>query len=95
MFVILLRFAANKTQAPQFMEDHKAWIDQGFQDGVFLTAGSLQPNAGGAILAHATTRDDLEARVNQDPFVVHGVVGAEILEFTPARADQRLNFLVA
>src|SRR5688572_23755821 len=51
MFVITLRFA-DKTKAPQFMDGHNAWIKRGFDDGVFLLVGSLQPNAGGAILAH-------------------------------------------
>ena len=93
MFIVLLRFSANKAQAPQFMEGHKAWIQRGMDEGVFLVVGSLQPNAGGAILAHKTSLSELEARVNEDPFVEANVVSAEILEITPARTDERLNFL--
>ncbi len=26
------------------MDEHNAWIKQGFDDGVFLLVGSLQPN---------------------------------------------------
>jgi len=94
MFVVLLRFADNKGQAGQFMDGHKDWIKRGFDDGVFLMAGSLQPNAGGAIVAHNTSPSDLRARVNDDPFVKHNVVSAEILEITPSRADERLKFLL-
>ena len=54
MFVVTLTFSANKTQAPQFMADHNAWIRRGFEDGVFLLAGGLLPSAGGAVLAHNT-----------------------------------------
>ena len=43
MFVILLKFSDNKSDAPKFMEAHKAWIDQGLSDGVFLVVGSLKP----------------------------------------------------
>jgi len=93
LFIVLLRFSANKAQAPQFMEGHKAWIQRGMDEGVFLVVGSLQPNAGGAILAHKTSLSELEARVNEDPFVEANVVSAEILEITPARTDERLNFL--
>lgn len=95
MFVVLLKFAENKGQAGQFMDGHKAWLTRGFDDGVFLLAGSLQPNAGGGIVAHNTSRSDLETRVSEDPFVAESVVGAEILEIAPARADERLGFLVA
>ncbi|MGI9486503.1 MAG: YciI family protein [Geminicoccaceae bacterium] len=94
MFVVLLRFADSKSQAGQFMDGHKAWIKQGIGDGVFLLTGSLQPKAGGAILAHNTSLADLQSRVNQDPFVREGIVSAEILEITPASADERLSFLL-
>jgi len=39
--------------------------------------------------------DDLQSRVDGDPFVVEGVVSAKILELTPSRADERLQFLLA
>lgn len=94
MFVITLRFA-DKAKAPPFMEGHNAWIRRGFDDGVFLLAGSLQPNAGGAILAQETSLERIEARVQEDPFVVEGVVHAEILAITPGRVDDRLAFLKA
>ena len=94
MFIVFLKFSDNKGQAGQFMDDHNAWIKRGFDDGVFLLVGSLQPNLGGGIVAHDTSREDLEARVNEDPFVAQNVVTAEIVEFTPARADERLGFLL-
>jgi uncharacterized protein YciI len=92
MFVITLKFA-DRAKAPKFMDGHKSWIARGFDDGVFLLAGNLQPNAGGAILAHNVARPDLEARVREDPFVAEGVVLADILEIAPGRTDERLAFL--
>ncbi len=94
MFIVLLKFSDNKAKAGPFMEGHKEWIKRGFDDGVFLLAGSLQPNLGGGILAHNTSLPDLQSRVNADPFVVENVVKAEILEITPARVEERLKFLV-
>lgn len=94
MFVVLLKFADDKGKANQFMEGHKEWIKRGFDDGVFLLVGSLQPNLGGGIMAHNTSLPDLQSRVNNDPFVVENVVNAEILEIIPSKADARLNFLL-
>ncbi|PDS61986.1 hypothetical protein CO653_30385 [Rhizobium anhuiense] len=94
MFVVLLKFSDNKAQAGQFMDGHKVWIQRGLEDGIFLLVGSLQPNAGGGILAHNTTLSDLESRVGDDPFVAEKVVTAEILEITPTKADTRLEFLL-
>lgn len=94
MFIVQLKFSDKRDQAGRFMDGHKAWLKRGFDDGVFLLAGSLQPNLGGGIVAHGTSRADLESRVNDDPFVVENVVTAEIVEMTPSRADDRLAFLM-
>ena len=93
MFIVLLRFSDNKSRAPELMAAHNAWIQKGFDDGVFILVGSLQPNQGGAVVAHGTSPDDLRARVSEDPFVEENVVTAEILEVSPQRADERLSFL--
>ena len=94
MFVVLLRFAGNKGQAGQFMEGHRQWLKRGFDDGVFVLAGSLRPALGGGIVAHKTSLAALQSRVNEDPFVAEKVVSAEILELAPAKADARLDFLL-
>ena len=94
MFVVLLKFSDNKSQASELMDGHRQWLTRGFDDGVFLVAGSLEPGLGGAILAHDTTLNDLQTRVGEDPFVEHNVVVAEMIEVAPARADERLSFLL-
>lgn len=94
MFIILLKFSDHKGQASQFMEGHQEWIKHGFDDGVFLLVGSLQPNLGGSVVAHNTLLSDLQSRVNDDPFVAENVVSADFLEITPSQADDRLKFLL-
>ena len=94
MFIVLLKFSDNKDKVSQFMEGHKEWLQRGFDDGVFLLAGSLQPDLGGGIVAHNTSLSELQSRVNTDPFVAKNVVKAEVLEINPSRADARLSFLL-
>ncbi|CAO3411553.1 YciI family protein [Azospirillum largimobile] len=93
MFVVTLRFSANRAEAARHMDGHNAWIRRGFEDGLFLLAGSLPGGAGGAVLAHGLSRDDLDARLREDPFVAEQVVEADILEIAPGRVDDRLAFL--
>ncbi|EPC01509.1 hypothetical protein L861_16695 [Litchfieldella anticariensis FP35 = DSM 16096] len=94
MFIVLLRFSENKNQASAFMEGHNQWIRRGFEDGVFLMVGSLQPGLGGSIIAHGVSLEALENRVNEDPFVAKNIVTTEILEIEPKKADERLSFLL-
>lgn len=77
------------------MDGHKAWIKRGLDDGVFMLVGSLQPNGGGAILAHDATLEEIQRRVKEDPFVEENVVTAETLEVAPAMVDDRMKFLLA
>ena len=91
MFVVLLKFSENKGQASRFMDGHREWIKRGFDDGVFLVVGNLQPNLGGGIVASGTSLSDLQNRVKDDPFVAENVVAAETLEITPSRVDERLK----
>lgn len=93
MFIILLKFSDNREQAGHHMDGHKSWLQSGFNDGVFLLAGSLQPGLGGGILAHNASLDDIRDRVNRDPFVAENVVTAEIVEIEPSLTDRRLKFL--
>lgn len=94
MFIVFLKFSDNKPKAGAFMKGHNDWIKKGFDDGVFLLVGSLQPDLGGGILAHNVSLPDLQNRVNNDPFVVEKVVKSEIVEFAPSKADDRFNFLL-
>lgn len=93
MHVVLLKLTGNKALAAEWMEAHKAWLQQGFDDGVFLASGNLQGQPGGGILAHGVDVETLQHRLAQDPFVVHGVVTAEVMGIGLSRTDPRLNFL--
>lgn len=85
MYIIFLKFGRNRAQAGQWMAEHVQWIQQGIDDGVFLLAGSLDNAQGGAILATGVGKDALLDRVRQDPFVVHGVVVADVQVVAPSR----------
>ncbi|MBO1537917.1 YciI family protein [Pseudomonas sp. OA65] len=95
MYVVFLRFSAGREQAYRLMQAHKEWLQRGFDEGVFLLAGSIQPQAGGMILAKGVTLAQLEERVKSDPFVVEDVVQADIVAVTPSKADPRLAFMLA
>lgn len=85
MHIIFLKFGPNRAQASQWMAEHGRWIQQGIDDGVFLLAGSLDNGQGGALLAAGADTEAIMARVQEDPFVVHGVVVAELHTVAPSR----------
>jgi uncharacterized protein YciI len=94
MFVVLLKFSENKAQSGEFMDGHNLWIRQGFDDGIFLAVGSLQPNLGGSVIVHNISLSDLQNRVNTDPLIENNVVTSEIIEIDLKKTDERLQFLL-
>ncbi len=95
MFIVFLKFSDNKAKAGDLMAGHNEWIKQGFSEGIFLLVGSIETNLGGSVIAHNTSLEELQQRVNNDPFVAENVVTTEIIEVSPKMADERLNFLVS
>jgi len=94
MFLVVLKFSNNKTQASEFMDGHNQWLKKGFDDSVFLMAGSLAEGQGGIVMASNTSLSELKARVDTDPFVVENVVTAEVIQIEPKRVDEKLSFLM-
>jgi uncharacterized protein YciI len=95
MFVVFLKFSIHKSRAGEFMAEHKAWLQRGFDEGVFMASGSLGQQGGGCILVHGLDAASLKQRLDADPFVVHGVVQADITEVALSKAEPRLDFLLA
>lgn len=95
MYIVLLRMTPNRERAAAVASQHKAWIEQGIADGVFLLAGTLEPKLGGVVLASGLSRAELDARIVLDPFVQVGAVVPEVLTVTPSLVHQRLRTLSA
>lgn len=92
-YVILVEYTAPLAEIDAALASHRAWVDQGFADGIFLLSGPRVPREGGAILAHGEARAALEARVAEDPFRKAGVARHQIVEIAPRGLDPRLEFL--
>lgn len=93
MLFIELTFSENKALAKDYMAAHNDWLQKSFDDGVFLMSGSLASGQGGVILAKGSL-NELQARVASDPFVEHGIVRAELKEFSVGKCHSSLADLI-
>lgn len=94
LYIVILRYLVPLEQIDLALEPHRAWVDQGFKDGVFLLSGPQIPRTGGAILAQGLSRAELDQRLAQDPFASGGLARHEVIEMMPRGADPRLAFLL-
>ena len=88
MFVIELIYKADLVEIDATMAAHVAFLNKHYASGTFLISGRKIPREGGIILAAGKTRQQMQAIVEEDPFVARGLADFRIIEF---RASQRAN----
>ena len=93
MYIVLMQLV-DGGKAPTYMDGHKAWIRQQFDDGVLFYVGGRRGGGGNAMIASGVAHSDLVARLNANPFVSNGVVTVEVIELDTTMSDPRLGFLV-
>jgi uncharacterized protein YciI len=88
IFVIELIYKADLSEIDARMAAHVVFLKKYYASGNFLVSGRKIPREGGIILAVGKTRSEIEAIVQEDPFLKHGLADARIVEF---RASQRAD----
>jgi uncharacterized protein YciI len=88
MFVIELIYKADLAEIDATMAAHVAFLKKYYASGNFLISGRKIPREGGIILAAGKTRQQMQAIVEEDPFVARGLADFRIIEF---RASQRAS----
>jgi uncharacterized protein YciI len=94
MFVVVLTYRADLARVDESLQDHVAWLDRQYADGVFLVSGARVPRTGGVILAADLSAEDLQARLAEDPFHRQGLAEYAVTEFVPSRAADSLTHLL-
>ncbi|SDP20977.1 Uncharacterized conserved protein YciI, contains a putative active-site phosphohistidine [Streptomyces sp. cf386] len=91
MFVLELTYTAPIEAVDAVLEAHVAWLDEQYEQGVFLASGRKNPRDGGVIIAVAETRARIEEIAATDPFVGAGVCAYRITEFAATKTAPELT----
>lgn len=86
MFVIELNYTADLAEIDAQMRAHVAFLKKHYATGTFLVSGRKIPRDGGIIIAVGEDRQQIEAIIEEDPFVARGLADYRVVEF---RASQR------
>ncbi len=86
MFVIELEYSATLSEIDAAMSAHVAFLKKYYAAGYFLVSGRKVPRDGGIILAVGESREQVQAIIEEDPFVRRGLARYRLIEF---RASQR------
>jgi uncharacterized protein YciI len=93
IFVVVLTYTVVLSKIDEALPEHLEWLSRQYDDEVFVASGNRTPRTGRVILAAGLTRDDLELRLNLDPFARLGLATYEVIEFLPSRLAAGMEVL--
>jgi uncharacterized protein YciI len=95
MFIIELIYKAELSEIDANMRAHMAFLNKHYAAGRFVMSGRKVPREGGIILALGESREQMEAIVNEDPFVARGLAEFRIIEFRTSQRAESIDALLA
>jgi uncharacterized protein YciI len=84
MYVVSLTYKVPEEIVDFHLPAHVTWLQDAFDEGVFMVAGRKIPRTGALLLSNAE-RDILDTALAKDPFYVNGVADFEVMEFHASR----------
>lgn len=94
MFIVMLNYLQPLAEVDKHLGAHREYLQEQYENGVFLASGPKEPRTGGVILASAGSQEALQAILARDPFHVHGVASYELVQFTARAAAPGLEQLI-
>lgn len=91
MFIIELIYEKSIEEIEKHLKAHKDFLDENYEKGIFIASGAKVPRSGGIVIAVSGSKEDLEAVVKQDPFIINGVAGYKITEFLATKTCKELE----
>ena len=64
---------------------HRAWLQRGYDEGLFLCSGPKEPPTGGYLVARAPSAEFLKVMFEDEPFTKEGLATFTFMEFHPVK----------
>jgi uncharacterized protein YciI len=96
MFLIDLEYTAPLEEVSVYMEVHLNHLKKYYDEKIFVMWGPKVPRTGGVIQAFASSREQIEKIITEDPFYQHKLAEFTITEFlTPVYHPDLMAMLSA
>jgi uncharacterized protein YciI len=91
MFIVTLTYLKHVEEVDALMPGHIEWLNQGYDDGLFVASGRRIPRTGGVILARSGDERALVDFLARDPFAIHGAARFDVVEFSATKTAPGLE----
>ena len=84
-FLVEATYAAPFEQVRDAYPRHRAWLQQGYDLGLFLCSGPKVPPTGGYLVARAASIEAIKTMFEEEPFNREGLATFTFTEFQPVK----------
>jgi len=93
VFIVSLTYKVKLAEVDKYIEAHVSYLEKYYASGNFIASGRKVPRTGGVILVNASTKDEVERIIQQDPFYVENIASYDVTEFIPTMASKEFAAL--
>lgn len=84
-FIVKVHYDAPIEKIDKVLQDHRAFLQQGYDSGMLLMSGPMNPREAGIAICRAPDQKVLESFFALDPYNLQGLVHYEFIEFNPVK----------
>lgn len=94
MYIVDLHYIVPLEKLDAHMTEHVKYLHKYYKQNTFVASGRKVPRTGGIILALATSREELDAIIEEDPFYKHKLAEFRVTEFQTSQSHPDLKKLL-
>ncbi len=91
MFLVLTKYEKSMDEIERLLPSHSEHLQNYYNQKKLIVSGRLNPRTGGFMLFNVTTKEELEAILDKDPFKINGCLSYQIIEMVPTKYDERFK----
>ncbi|EOR94880.1 hypothetical protein ADIARSV_1985 [Arcticibacter svalbardensis MN12-7] len=95
MFIIDLIYKVSAEEVDTFLEAHKKYLQENYDNGNFNVSGRKNPRIGGIILAKGNNRELIDHLISSDPFKINNIAAYQVTEFIPTKFAKEFSFFIS
>ncbi len=85
MFIIILTYKHAIEVIEPYVNAHRAYLDQGYENNLLIASGPQDPRIGGVMISQTRNQQELENFIKQDPFYINDLADYELIAFNPLK----------
>lgn len=85
MYVVMLTYIKPLEELDRVLDEHRQFLSKYIEQNKFIVCGRKNPRIGGVIIANASSKEEIEKIVSEDPFYREKMANYEFIEVIPTK----------